>query len=820
MTFFDCLADAMDEGSADRERGKRAQARWKEKADQYERQGHPRHVAEAFAAEDVKAEFRKAAGDDRHVAVAQMAALRKSQAEVNSAKAPDMITQMERVDMKTRGLVRRFQGRIGAFLREHHRDILGNLTNKAGMLDILKELHGETSGNVTAKAFADAIRSAFEDMRLMFNEAGGLIGKMENWGLPHVHNRRAVTKAGFEVWYSRVASKIDWTKMEDRLTGKPFQSGDTPPSPEIQRRFLRDVYDNIAFGKDADEAVYGRARGVATYRKHNDSRVLAFKSAEDWVAYNREFGTGDAFKSIMGHLHRMAKDIVLMREFGPNPGLGIEYKSQLWDAKAKKLQNTDLAEKASANAKRAIRMFRMQSGGKLPESAMQDWIATFMSSTRHILSSAFLDRAVIASMSDMNTMRLAAQTIGMNPSNVISRQVGLLKSLSRDELLRAQWVADTMADAGTALARFQQDIAPSEIAERLSSASMRVQGLSQWTDRARATFYQEMSGYVASEAGKPFDQLFPGLRNLLEKHGVTAQDWADFTAADAMFRTDNGATFAMPVYWREATNLDPKRADEIFFKIQGAFEEQLEIAVPTGSLFARSFVDPAAHDLPPGTLLYELAKSGTMFKSFPMTFTVNQHRQIMARGGYLSASGATYGFNLAAGAMAMGAISLQVGDLLLGRDPQDMTSPMFWVRSAMKGGSFGVLGDIATTGQASWGGGFSSYVAGPVPQAATDLWKLTFANAAEFAMGEDTNFAEELARFGKRYTPMGQTVAIGPALDRLLWDQLQLLLDPDSIDSLNDASDRRAKAYGSGDAWAPGNALPSRLPNLANAIGR
>lgn len=27
----------------------------------------------------------------------------------------------------------------------------------------------------------------------MFNEAGGLIGKLDDWGLPHAHNRRAVS---------------------------------------------------------------------------------------------------------------------------------------------------------------------------------------------------------------------------------------------------------------------------------------------------------------------------------------------------------------------------------------------------------------------------------------------------------------------------------------------------------------------------------------------------------------------------------------------------------------------------------------------------
>ena len=117
MSFFDCVADAVDEGSIDKGRGERAQAMWKDLSGKYERQGHPRHTAEAMAAEDVKAAFRREAGEVRHVALSKMAAVRKMQAEVNAAKAPDMVSSVERLDYRHRGLVRRFQGRVGEFLR-------------------------------------------------------------------------------------------------------------------------------------------------------------------------------------------------------------------------------------------------------------------------------------------------------------------------------------------------------------------------------------------------------------------------------------------------------------------------------------------------------------------------------------------------------------------------------------------------------------------------------------------------------------------------------------------------------------------------------
>ena len=126
----------------------------------------------------------------------------------------------------------------------------------------------------------------------------------------------------------------------------------------------------------------------------------------------------------------------------------------------------------------------------------------------------------------------------------------------------------------------------------------------------------------------------------------------------------------------------------------------------------------------------------------------------------------------------------------------------------MKGGAFGIVGDIATTGQATWGGGFPSYVAGPMLQLGQDVYDLTFKNAMALAYGEDANFAGDVAKFGKSYTPMGQTPIIGPALDRLWWDQMQILIDPDSADALTEAAQKRANLYQSGDFWMPGSLAP------------
>lgn len=820
MSFFDCLNDAIDEGSADRERGARAQKMWRDTSDRYERQGWSRENAEAMAGEDVKETFKKEAGENRHVFQARIANMRKLQQ--NTASAPDLAKHqtgtVESLDYKARALVRRFNGRLSGFLKENHRNITGGMSNPAQLKNIVRELHGEASGDVPAKALADGIRNTLEDMRLMFNEAGGIIGKLDNYGIPHSHSRRAISKAGFDTWFADIAPNLKWSQIEDHMTGRPFQPEGAPaPSVETQQRFLREIFDNLKYGKESQEATYGRASGSALYKSSAQSRSLHFGSADQWADYNTKYGSGDPFKSLMGHVHKMSRDIVAMREFGPNPGMGIEYQQQLAMKRARD-EGLD-ADAVSGNGKFARRMFRVESGGGQAETLIQDYVSTFLSSTRHVLTSAFLDRAIIASISDTNTIRLAAQQMGMNPGNVLSRHVKMMSdSMTKEDAMRAGWVADTLGDPGIALARFQSEVPPSEVAERLSNASMRVQGLSGWTDAGRIAFQMEMSGLMAANAGKALSDVDAPLKKALRGVGVTDDDWAQFTRVEHLFTAGNGATFASPMYWREATDLPFDQAEDIFFKIQGMIEEQTEFAVPTQSLLARGMVDPAAYDMPPGTLPYEIVKSGLMFKSFAMTFTVNQWRRTLAQetlGGKLG-----YAANLIGGATILGAVSLQLGELIKGNDPQDMTDPMFTARATLKGGGFAVLGDIVSTGQSSWGGGFASYVAGPMPQATQDVWDLTIKNAWQFAMGEDTNLPKELATAIKRYTPMAQTPVIGPAFDRLVADQLHRFLDPEAEAAFRKKATAQENRTGNGSWWMPGSPVPDRAPDLGSAIGR
>lgn len=831
MSFGLCVQSAMDEGSIDRERGERAQAMWRDRSDQYERQGFRRDMAEALAGEDVKAAFRKEAGEKRHVYLAQIAAMRRQQQRVTEAfdsgrQRSFQRNSVEQMDYAARGMVRRFHGVLRDFLQTHHRDLMGNVTNPAQMRNFVKEMWGKSSGDPQAHALANGVKAALEDLRLMANERGANIGKLDIYGLPQSHNGAAIRRAGLNRWRDAIRDSIDWRRVEDPLTGRPMQSEDGPRPPKAsQDSFLEEVFNNIVFGKEAREPVYGQPQGQAMYRALSQKRVLHFVDDEAWIAYNRQFGSGDPFKSLMTHVNHMARDIAAMTEFGPNPALGLDFQRQLAMNEAMKRGAVDDEPWLKGDGALARNMLRAWSGPAMPTGPIASRVATFMSSTRHVLTAAFLDRAILSSLSDRVSIRLAADMIGMNPDNVLTAHTRLMadhfagKGEFLDDALRQQFIMDTMADPGATMARYQNEVPPAEIAEKLASGVMRLQGLSGWTDDARIAFQFSMGGHFAKYAGRPMREVDPALLREMERYGITEREWTRFADPERLYTAPNGATFLNPLHWRSTFDTPSREVDDLFMKMQGFVEAWTERAVPTQNLMARGVLDPVAWGLPPGSLPYEGLQSVTMFKSFVAAFTVNQVRNVMSLP--TAKARAEHMAKLFVGMTILGGVALQLGEIVAGRDPMDMTNPEFIGKAALKGGGFGILGDIVVAGEAQFGGGFSSYLAGPLPQVATDAYSLTVGNAWEFATGQDTNFATEMGRTLRRYTPGAQLPFIGPALDRIIADQMVLALDPEAAEALAQTAQRNRTTFGRGeDWWLPGSAMPSRAPNLGAAFGQ
>lgn len=842
MSFFDCVADAEAEGSLRKEFAGKAQTKWRYLVDGHVKGGMPQHAAEALASRQVKEQLAAEVAKKRHETIARVADMQK--ARIEAAMGPDgmsLTDKMTQVDFQARGIERAAWGKISETIEKGSRTNVFSQTRDPLLVDAIVKAKVNGHGpNAEANEMADAIHEMIEWLRHMANMRGAVIGKLQGYW-PTSHNRNAILNLGLDAepgmarigesirtafnqeardrqvaqakvrWVDRIAPVLDWTRITDPATGIPFQAiGGTGPTPDMQRAFLNEVFDNIIFGKEARTATYGQSQGTATARRVSAERVLHFKSAEDWIAYNKDFGTGDPITSLMDHVQSMANDIAQMGEFGPTPALGLDYRRQLKEQRARDRGSVAAQERAKADANRARRMMNVLNGPGVPQTKAQEWVATFFATNRQVLSAAQLDRAILMAPPDLANTRMAAKVMGMNENNAVAKFVGALPSLSRDELLRMGWIADTWANPAATQARQSSEVGAMPWAQKLNNFSMRVQGLAAWTDRLRGIAYQEWSGQLAGLSKTRFADLDMALRQHFEFHGITSAEWDQFRNSKGEFKADNGATFLAPVYWREATTLPPEQADAIFLKMQAASEHFLELSVPSRSLKMDSYVDPAAYEMARGTVAFEVMKSGTMYKRFVLAMTANMARNFQSRPTPMSK--AAYLVEHAAVAAMLALVGLQAREVLKGNEPMPMT-PELMMKALLAGGGLAIMGDLFTTGSTSWGGGFASYLTGPVIQQMTDLGLLTVGNLSEAVTdmrnGDpvDTNAVPELRRFVQRYF-VPEPPWAGPVIDRMLMDQFQILLDPESLDALQQADQQRQSRTGNPAWWAKGEAAP------------
>jgi hypothetical protein len=826
----DCLQTAMDAQMVDITRARATQEVFGELVERYEL-SMPAAAAQAAAQVDVKKLLKEQVMRKRHVVLNQLTRMRanadmiatsanpagtiKSLLEYAEGRGDAVLSVRSRKD----GLRRQLLGMMSGILSKHARNIVGEVRNKAALKNIVRELHGEKTGDASAAQLADAWRATAERARSLFNAFGGDIGKLADWGLPHTHDKRRIKNAGFNAWREAIEPALDWSRITDRTTDAPFaKTAGGRPDPVTANRMLRDIYDNLTTDgwDDRIPSMAPGGGGKALYNRRADARLLHFTSADAWLKYNDAFGTTNPFDAMIGHIEGMSRDIALMQVLGPNPAAGLDHMIQTATRKATLAGDEKLKTRVADAGKRARGML-MQLNGQA-SVAEREGIARFMAGTRAVLAAAQLGSAILSSVTDLFTVGMAAKSMGMNPANMLGQSIKLMASKGERDLAASMgYVADTLADTAAGAARYYNDIFAAEITDRLTGFVMRAQGLAFWTDMHRLSVQLSFAAELGRHAGQPMDALPPRLSALLRSRGMTDADWAELSDPTRMFRPKPGAVFLSPQHWRTealAGGMDTARAENLALNIQAIVEEQLELAVPTRSVEASAAL---YGETKPGSFSGEAMRAIGVYKSYPMSLMVGQYRRMMAQGSPLAR--AQYGATFLAGTTLLGATAVQLKELVKGNDPRPMDDQKFWGAAFLQGGGVGILGDLLASETSRTGGGLAETLGGPVVGLGSDLAGAVFSNAKRAITGESTFIGRDVANLARRYTPGSSIFYARTALDRMVWDQLQDFLDPEARSQWNRRAKQQRRDYGNASWWRKGELLPDRAPDLSTIAG-
>jgi len=700
---------------------------------------------------------------------------------------------------------------INKVLGTFRRNLVGEVRQKAQLKNMVREIFGESTGDVSAKEMGAAVTKVNETLRKKFNRAGGSIAKNEKFYLPTNHNSLEITKAGYEDWREEILSTISPNDMTDQLTGLAF----TPQRLELA---LKDVYESITTegANKMSPGAGGRGKSLANQRQ--DHRFFVFKDADSWLKYQRRFGDENVFDTIVSHISNMSRDISMMEVLGPNPTSTITFMKDTLTKQAKMAKDEALKDKARSTGKQLDDMYMAVSGRN--NSPINSKFASTMAGTRQVLQSAQLGAAAISAVTDVNFQRLARQFSGLPQTGILGDYLKYMSPLGAKEKGELAISSGLIAEGWTSLAagqmRFVGDMSGPEVTRRISDFVMRASLLSPMTSAGRWAFGMEFMGTVARNAGKAFDELDPNFRSTMERYNIQATQW------DVIRRTEayehKGAKFIRPTDIAARTDIDEALRDNISTRLLEMINTETNFAVPSTSVRGSTFLTGGTQ---PGTLTGEMARSFAMYKNFGVTL-VNTH---LMRGMQLpqSSSKGAYYSNLLISTTLMGALALQMKEISKGRDPREMVgdseeTAKFWFAAFMQGGGLGIFGDFLTSGTSRYGSGMAETVAGPVVGAGDDLLKLTVGNLYQAATGQDTKKAGELVKFTQRYTP-GSSLWYGRlALERGLWDQMQLMTDPKAKSKFRRLESRARKQTGQKYWWGPGDTTPSRSPEISRAF--
>lgn len=833
MSLSVCIPELVAQGKIPKGKARDVLALFDEIADQYEGE-FGRAAAEAMATERTLKQLENALREDSiHVAMsvrAQAAILdnaKRVYAKGAHADGPvsgaALLAHLAGGDDKANGIISveylmkvvkgEALSRFYDLLSNQRANVLGQIRNRSDLKNVLRELHGEDTGDLNARELAEAWRAAAEYLRRRFNAAGGAIGKLSNWGVPQSHDAFRVGAVLQTAWIDYVMPRLDRMRMLDGDTGLPFSDGKL-------REVLADVYDTIVSEGYAQEGDVARLGQRPMWKRYSEHRFLHFKSADDWMAYQERFGGTEPLDAMMGHVHVMSRDIAMMEVLGPNPKATVAWMKGMI-AKDAMVRGTVADRLGIGKGQHSLDVVFDYLRGE-NNRVVSPTMAMAGASLRNWQTATKLGSAVISSLTDTVTSGLTHAYNGLPVTGMMRNMLGQFNPLSRidremaeragivgEEFLRRVSVKgrDNMEELfggrleGDMPLRYRAAERANALARRLADGVIRFQGLNFWTQAMKKAFYQSAVGTMSVHKDVTFDALPGAFRGFLERGGIDARGWDVIRSSETMsFRGKE---------WIDTNRI----ADEaVRTRLMAAIRGNMDYAVPE----AGARINAAVTQLKPGTFAGEAARTLFQFKGFAIATTAMHLGRAMAQGN-IATKGA-YGVTFLAGVTLMGTLVEQLQLLKDGKDPRSFKDWSLYSKGFLRGGGAGIYGDLIKHSSTEFGQGWEDVIAGPGLQTLWTVGSLTGGAVWDaYDPDKDVKYGERLARALKSEVPGSSLWYVRAPYNRMWIDTVMGWANDDYIKSQRRLV-KRAEKENTGYWYQPGDFAPRRAPNFANAF--
>lgn len=695
---------------------------------------------------------------------------------------------------------------------------LGIWTDNNLMKDVARERFGEDTGNSVAKQIATELGKMYDDLRVRFNAAGGDIGDLgDDFGFNTIWEGDKLKDAGVQQWLDDALKNIDRSKYVD-VDGNPLTNDQIKEM--ISYSFESITTDGLN-KLNVGEVVQG---GGKVTNRMSQSRVLHWKNADAWLEMQQKYGALPFVDLIDSHIDTMAKNIALVEKFGSNPNRAFEILAQ--EAKRIDGANGIKTNALTDGIRRATTMYDVFANREMGHGS--EALNSFGVAYRAWNVSTMLGSAVLAAVSDIAPMiKLArmhnlsvAKLMGnlireMNPFNPADREVSFRMGLAVDEITSSlgRFAAEDLTSV------YDRASQAARISNTAASTIMRASLLNAWSRATKSAWSKLlMNKYAEMPKNKKWGELEAGDQAFLQSVGLDERTWEIMSLAEPM--KDGAGNPLMTTqsilnipddqlkHLGDPTEVKNQAVKKYFSHV---LDEQ-GMAIVESGLREHTKLHGKTHG---GSLAGFVWRSVTQFKSFPVSFLM-RHGTRALRDGVISPTPFTYMIPLAMGMSAMGALSLQLGEIANGNNPLPMwddddpdVALSFMTKSMMKGGGMTLLGDIVAAGADTSGRDSRNLMLGPLGGDLEELAVLSSGTANQFLNGKDvTSKTNQMYMLAKSKIPGQNLWYTKTAMNRLMFDDIQNMIAPDYQQKYK----RKMQKQGRSQWWESGEGLDGLNP--------
>ena len=614
-----------------------------------------------------------------------------------------------------------------------------------------------TTKNKDVKKLAEIMEKHSEIARQALNARGAMIPKIWGYVVRQSHDQFNVRAAA-----NRLGKNLNEITADPNLKGTDinynknftawknfimqYLDGDrTFGNTDNIDSFLMNSYNSLVGNKiqvaDGASGVFGSnsvTKGIS------NKRVLHFKSAKDWYAYNEKFGTGSLKETYYSGLMTAGRNIGMLDTLGTKPKENFE-KIRV------AISNRMLAKKRSTESLSSYRQFEKFMNvvdgtvytfdGGTSGFAVAKWSAI----ARSVGNVAKLGGAVISAAADIGIYASEMKYQGRSFLGGMAEAMGGVGKIKNTKQKRDIAKGLGFLGDGTTYdisGRFQVGDNLNKGWTQIQRTFFKYNLLSWWTNTLKENSMLGMANYYANQKSLSFDQLNKPLQSFFGLYNIDATKW-DVIRKTAMSKADDGTEFINISELSNMSDADIKKITGMndLSKTELQIEKDKFKYSVSGLLLDRSIfavIEPDARTkgtMTQGTLagtgVGEAFRFIGQFKAFPMAIANKVLGREMA---FLRDTSGNFSLrnskNLGRGITGlasivitsgfMGYISMTAKDLLRGKEPRDPNNIKTIMAAFLQGGGLGIYGDVLFKEQRDAGSIAAGFI-GPFPTTVFDL---------------------------------------------------------------------------------------------------